>query len=54
MEKPVERRPAAVESAGEDLKRIVRVGPAGALPTVMVILALIAIFVLGITLLFRH
>jgi len=50
MAKPGERR----SKADEDLKRIVKVGPAGALSTVMILLAVIAILVLGITLLFRQ
>ena len=53
MAKQGERRVTGAEDSGEDLKRIVRVGPAGVLPTVMIMLGLIAIIVLGIALLFR-
>lgn len=54
MAKPGGRRSEAAVKAGEDLGRVVKAGPAGVLPAVMILLALIAIFVLGIALLFRH
>jgi hypothetical protein len=54
MAEPLERRTAGTGDAGEDLKRAAQAGPAGVLPTVLVLLALIAIFMFGIMLLFRH
>lgn len=54
MAKPLERRTTETDDAGEDLTRVNRLGPSGVLPTVLVLLALTAIFVFGITLLFQH
>lgn len=47
-------RSDAPERAGEELRSAPKAGPAGALLTTIIILALIAITVLGITLLFRN
>jgi hypothetical protein len=54
MAEPGGRRSEAAEKAGGDLGKVVKAGPAGVLPAVMIILAVIAIFVLGIMLLFRQ
>lgn len=53
MAKTGERRSEVGEDACEDLKRLVKVGPAGVLSTLLIFILLIAVFVLGIALLFR-
>ncbi len=54
MAKSDRRRSDAFEEAGEDLRSVTTAGPAGTLLTTMIVLALIAIAVLGIMLLFRY
>lgn len=54
MAKRGERSSSAAENAGHNLKGILRVGPPGALSTLLILLALIAALMFGITLLFRH
>jgi hypothetical protein len=48
------RRSDAPERAGEESRGVPKAGPAGPLLATLIILALIAITMLGITLLFRN